>query len=1109
MVLHHLAEPQVLLGSFDAGALDRARAYALDRLVTGVEVELRDGGHLVARGEVHGSATRAYRVTVEISGLQDDAPRPAPLVDSWCTCPVTLQCKHGAALCLTLGHLARELPPEPDPDEPRAREVVPVWRRRLDAVLADLGASEPPVGEHPPLALRIGHDAGRRDRFAVGDGARVTLRPMRRGTRGWVKSGIDWQTVPSMVATRRHDPAQLEALAALQQALGGSYWYGGTEPSLADFGRRVVRLLRSARDAGIEVYADAPLSGLRLLDDPVSFAADTRLAGGGPAGPGGRRAGDAPADADLVVDLGVVVDDVVRPVSGLTLLGVPSHTVALVEDGVLTLAALEGAMPTATLRALAQDGPVVVPAEAAAELDDYLTRLRRFVPVTSSDASVAVPDRLTPRLSVAITWRDGSSADVRWGWAYGEDEARRACSVSSEESLGGVRDRAEERRVLAEHRERGPLDVEDREVGGSDAVSLALLEIPDWRSREGLEVHESHRPDFRRAESPARVTVELAGPEPSATATDGAPAATDWLDLTVVVEVQGERLPLPQVIAALTEGADYLVLPSGLYLPTDSPELTALSEAVAAAAEVHEREPGEGPGPGDLRVGRHDLDTLASLADLGDVDPSVADWVARARALRDLTGIPRPEPSGVSAELRSYQRDGFAWLAFLWEHSLGGVLADDMGLGKTLQVLALVAHTRGRGDDTPFLVVAPTSVVGAWATEAARHTPGLRVVPVTGTGTRRGGSVAELAAGADVVVTTYTLLRLEAEEYAAVAWGGVVLDEAQQVKNHRSRAHLAVKGLRAPFLLAVTGTPFENRLTELWSLLSLVAPGLYPRLASFTRSVATPVEKGDEAALARFRRRVKPFVLRRTKELVAPDLPAKQEQVLDVELAPRHRRLYDAHLARERQRILGLLEDFSENRVAILAALTRLRQLALDPALVDAEHEAVGSAKADLLLEHLGEVVAEGHRALVFSSFTGFLGRVSARLEAAGIDHAYLDGSTTDRAREVTRFRSGEVPVFAISLKAGGTGLTLTEADYVYVLDPWWNPAAEAQAVDRAHRIGQDRTVMVYRLVSTDTIEDKVMALKARKAALFAQVVDGGGASSGAITAEDVRALFE
>ena len=310
---------------------------------------------------------------------------------------------------------------------------------------------------------------------------------------------------------------------------------------------------------------------------------------------------------------------------------------------------------------------------------------------------------------------------------------------------------------------------------------------------------------------------------------------------------------------------------------------------------------------------------------------------------------------------------------------------------------------------------------------------------------------------------------------------------------------------------------------DLWSLLSVAAPGLYPRPVEFRDTYVKPIEAGEGAELlTTLRRRIRPLMMRRTKEQVARELPPKQEQVVTVPLHPRHRTIYDRHLQRERQRLLGLLdEDFSKHRIAILRALTAMRQLALHPALVDGAHAGAGeSAKIDLLVEHLGElaaeglehlqeVVAEGHRALVFSQFTGYLRLVRERLDREGIDYSYLDGRTRNRAERIEDFRTGTQPAFLISLKAGGFGLTLTEADYVYVLDPWWNPAAETQAIDRTHRIGQDKHVNVYRLVSEDTIEDKVVALQQRKRELFAQVVDDGDAMSGAVTADDIRGLLD
>ena len=342
-----------------------------------------------------------------------------------------------------------------------------------------------------------------------------------------------------------------------------------------------------------------------------------------------------------------------------------------------------------------------------------------------------------------------------------------------------------------------------------------------------------------------------------------------------------------------------------------------------------------------------------------------------------------------------------------------------------------------------------------------------------------------------------------------MSWAGLILDEAQYVKNHQAKTYRCVRELAAPFKLAITGTPMENNLMELWSLLSITAPGLFPDPQRFAEQYARPIERGgDSERLARLRRRVKPLLKRRTKELVAADLPAKQEQTLDVDLHPRHRKLYDTHLQRERKKVLGLLGDFDRNRFTILRSITLLRQLSLHPGLVDDDHDAVPCAKLGALVEQLGDVVGGGHRALVFSQFTGFLAKARERLDAEGIGYCYLDGRTHKRERVLERFKTGDDPVFLISLKAGGFGLNLTEADYCFLLDPWWNPATEAQAIDRTHRIGQTRPVMVYRMIARATIEEKVAALARRKAALFSGVMDEGDLFASSITAEDIRGLL-
>jgi len=1040
----------VLREHFDPLTLHRGREYAATGHVGAVHVITLGEGTATASANVRGTRPAPYRAQLTVEAVEGEL-----WLTSQCSCPVRFDCKHGAALALSLVRSETLQPPTE-------------WEAQLTGLLTQLADEVREEGGLTPLALEFELDTGR-GRFTHRDSPMVRIRPLRGGARQrWVKTGADWPDITAAVPGRAFARAQLRPLQELSRALQHErgFWYAGTGSPLDDFGPRVIELIAAAHAAGVELVAGHDLAGVHVHDERPELVVQA------------RREADGTR-----LEMGLDIAGAVRSGPHVLLIGHPVHSAAVLIEGVLHLARLAGQLPSQAAALLTRAGGLRVPEADTERLSALLGPLARLVPVRSPDDSVTVPEAPRPQAELRVTWRSSTHAEVTWHWRYGT----RLYPLASVDDLGTVRDAAVEKEIAATL----PAElVSAHEFTGGDALALALHELPSLRELPDVVVVEIERPEFRAAIDDPEIRFELAAPDAG---------HTDWLDLEVHVAIDGESVPLPDVLEALTRGDDFLVLPSGLYVATERPEFSRLHDVVAAAAQLRERD-------GDsLRIGKDDLGIWAQLDDAGVVDRQAGEWVARARALRDLVDIPRPEPTGLTATLRPYQRDGFHWLAFLWEHGLGGILADDMGLGKTVQVLALVAHASARGS-APFLVVAPTSVVTSWTSEAARHVPGLRVATVT----RRSDDVAALAAQADVVVTTYALLRLEQEQFAARAWGGLVLDEAQQTKNHQSKTYAAARRIQASFRLAVTGTPFENQLMELWALLSIAAPGLYPSPRQFRDLVANPVERGtDPSALERFRRRIRPFLLRRTKELVADDLPTKQEQVVAVELGSHHRRVYDAHLARERQRILGLLDDFDRNRVAILAALTTLRQLALDPALVDAEHEGIGSAKVDYLVDQLPEITAEGHRALVFSQFTRYLARVRDRLATAGIDTSYLDGSTTDRGRVIDEFRSGDAPVFLISLKAGGVGLTLTEADYVFLLDPWWNPAAEAQAVDRAHRIGQQRHVNVYRLVSADTIEEKVMALKARKAELFAQVLDGDSGASTALRAGDIRGLFE
>ncbi|QNN52416.1 DEAD/DEAH box helicase [Nocardioides mesophilus] len=1097
---------------FGAVTLERAQTYLRQGLVLQVSHEVDGEGDLDVRGSVAGSGSVPYQTYVAVGQAERGL-----WVYGRCSCPVGESCKH--ALALLLAVRAEQ--------ETTAYAGGRRWERQLGHVLDELDRrSTEEQDAHRPLALQVElklSTSAARHAWDGESGARrgsLRVRPLQRGARdNWVRSGVSWQDVPYLSTRRNAPPAQAavlgEMLATYRAASRQTYFGSESHLPLGAFGASLWPLLRRAVEAGLVLVPGAGIRDIVLRHHPVELELDVNTS----------------ETDEAHLRLGVRTDEDWFGAEELDLLGEGAeggHGVALWSpdasgarpaEWVLTLAPLARPAGPEVRRLLATGDTLVVPAEDREDLvTEYLPRLQRHVPVTSSDGSVRLPEPVVPRLGVTLTWVSVEEVQVLWTWRYRVAAGDREYTLGEPRGLRGFRRPQLEQQLLdalvlgddavyrlygSRRPDRGPTP--EAVFSGTAAIGFVEDALPALEAAAAaglLELTEvGERPDYREA---ATAPVVRFTSSPTAGDGDDDSTRTDWLDLEVLISVDGETLPLAHLLEALTRGQDRVILRSGVHVAVDRPEFAHLAELVGAAGELHEQ-PTDG-----LRVSHHDLGLWDELAEIGLVDAQAAQWVRSAQALRGLSGLPEVEPVDLEADLRPYQLEGFRWLTFLWQSGLGGILADDMGLGKTLQTLALVAHARRQGAG-PFLVVAPTSVVSTWAHEAATFTPGLVVREVTESQSRRGTSIAQVLDGADLVITSYTLYRLEADAYLAEQWGGLVLDEAQTVKNHQGKTHQAVRRLDVPFRLALTGTPMENRLMELWSLLSIVAPGLYPWPQRFQELVANPVERlGDTAALERFRRRIRPFLLRRTKENVAADLPEKQEQVLEVRLTREHRRIYDTHLQRERQTVLGLVEeDFDKHRIAIFRSLTRLRQLSLDPGLLDEEYDAVGSAKVDVLVDHLAELAAEGHRALVFSQFTSFLARVRARLDREGIASSYLDGTTRRRGEVVRGFKDGEAPVFLISLKAGGVGLTLTEADYVFVLDPWWNPAVEAQAVDRVHRIGQKRQVFVYRLVSENTIEQKVMELKARKAALFSRVIDGDGAMASAVGADDVRALFE
>ena len=806
------------------------------------------------------------------------------------------------------------------------------------------------------------------------------------------------------------------------------------------------------------------------------------------------------------------------------------------------------------------------------------------------------PPHLVLEISFDEQVRHDAQLSWRWEYPlnpFAEDSAEEASAQDSAgasdvyslpvfgypgEEGGEIRDERFEARVLRSVRailaaHPALSGLEERRIEGWETRELLSAILPKLRRVSAVQVRfNGTPPEFVEATD---ALIEI-------TVSEG--NSRDWFGLGIAVKVNNWTVPFAQIFEALDRGADRILLGNGTYFSLRRPEFKTLRTLIAEARELDDA-------GGELRINRHQAGLFSELESLAASVHTTARWDAQVRSLLELVEglddaeesakensekgaekasdkdiqdspalqktsrkktsrqiIPScPVPTGLQATLRPYQVEGFQWLSFLYEQRLGGILADDMGLGKTVQALALLAHaieehraaserTAERGESVepfaPFLVVAPTSVISNWAAEAERFLPEAKVVTITET-TAGKTPLAERVAGAHLVLTSYTLLRMDEDAYTGYArtlgrtvddltgklsapegWGALLLDEAQFVKNTGTRAWSIARAMPARTKIAMTGTPIENNLMELWALLAIVADGLFPSARAFRDLYARPAESGEDpahaaATAARLRRRIRPLMLRRTKELVAVELPAKNDTRVNLPLAPGHRRIYDTHLQRERQKVLGLLEDMDKNRFTIFQSLTLLRRLALDAALIDPEaYAGVSSVKRDYLVQQLPDLLEKGHRVLVFSQFTGYLKSISARLSEEGIGHLYLDGSTRNRAEVIEAFTSGQEPVFLISLKAGGFGLNLTEADHVFIMDPWWNPAAEQQAVDRIHRIGQDKEVHVYRLVAEGTIEEKVMQLKESKAALFDAVVGEGEFASAAVTAEDVRELF-
>ena len=704
---------------------------------------------------------------------------------------------------------------------------------------------------------------------------------------------------------------------------------------------------------------------------------------------------------------------------------------------------------------------------------------KTFLVVVKTNKLPRKAAHLSPRIAMDLS-HQGHTLSILPTLVYGEPPIARVDGDTV--TLYGkdvpVRRKDEERELILRLRDDLNLVPGRRvDLDGSEAIRFAA-KLRDWQLRTG---DEKHARVFENQSLSARLDLEnglfdvVFECEP--TLPNGAPADKDGKS------VPGRRADAEAVIRAWRDGLDLVPLQGGGWAPLPAQWLSEHGHLVADLLAARDPE---------KKLPTAALPELGALCEALDT-PKPLGVGKLAPLVEGFSGIPHVDlPEGIFAELRGYQKVGVDWLSFLRDAELGAVLADDMGLGKTLQTICTVS---GR-----TLVVCPKSVVYNWAEEIRRFRPGLRTHIYQGV--KR-----ELDRSADVTLVTYAVLRLDATVLQGEPWDTVILDEAQAIKNPTSQTARAAFELKGTFRVALSGTPVENRLEELWSLMHFANPGLLGGKSAFQERYAGPISVGDPQAASRLRSKIRPFVLRRMKREVLPELPPRTDAILHVELDDVERSVYDAvRVATKKDVALALSQG--GNVLAALEALLRLRQAACHAQLVPGQ-KAESSSKIDRLLEALEEATSEGHKALVFSQWTSFLDLVEPHLRAANIKFTRLDGSTRDRGAVVTQFQADDgPPVMLVSLKAGGTGLNLTAADHVFLLDPWWNPAVEDQAADRAHRIGQDRPVMVYRMVTKDTVEERILTLKERKRAL-ADVALGNADHAGGITRDELLALLE
>lgn len=1117
------------------------RDYWQRGLVTGLQVDHAQG---IVRASVMGTSPTPYQVELTFG--------PGSAVRTKCSCPVVIGCKHAAATMFAAKQSLKGRSSDIQPDRSVTHFAVTPERKGpiadpLPAALAQWATAMRPLAERS-----IGQQA-------IPSAAILYLVRVQAAVGGMRLSKK--RTLASLAAPGCPVRLVVEALDVALDATGkpigsgkkvqppGSYGTSYGSAHMTDADQLIVRRLQMrVGDADYE----GCLTGFGGADLFDRILATGRARWASVHGPALHRR------SPMETKLGWVDDDLGR--ARLAVEGVLPHCAVVLLSPPVFIDTMTGAVAPVDLGvspAMAEQLLRLPPIEPAA-VSALAARWSELVP--PGVPAPTVPEvrdlgRLTP-IPVLSLRMDQVELEDHYSRRYRySSKTKVACAIArlGFDYVGTTVDATTAERSLLVRDDQGLVrftrDPDAEFAGLARLLHTGLIPLVEFEDLEPAPRQDwDHAPDMPasphdfmsfllsdadtlraegwRVEIAPNFPLHIVAADPDSLSIDIVPSGIDWFDIELGATIDGERIDLVPALRRLLSTIDPNELDTlerelsepGQLLPV------ALGNGKVATLEAARVLPllrgllmlaaNDGTGTSKSRPGFSQLD-LGLLGEIEATTPNLR-WSGLetlrrlARELTQLRLAATPLPDGFAAALRPYQQTGFDWLEALARAGLGGLLADDMGLGKTVQTLAHIAAQKACGAlKRPVLIVAPTSVLPNWQAEIARFAPMLSALLSHGPDRRdRHDSIA----AHDIVLTSYPLLVRDAAVLAEESFDLVVFDEAHMLKNPQTASHAAARGLTADRKIALTGTPVENRLTDAWALFDLVVTGLLGNQRAFVRDYRNPIEKyGDMAAKVRLARKLRPFLLRRTKDEVAADLPAKSVVSLSVTLGPAQMALHESQriLMQERVREEIARVGLMRAQIIVLTALTRLRQVCCDPRLLPGHGAKFpGSAKLERLLELVDEMIAEGRRIVLFSQFTSMLDLIKPELDRRHHEWVELTGKTKDRTTPVARFQAGDVPLILVSLKAGGTGLNLTAADTVILYDPWWNPAVEAQAIDRAHRIGQRKPVFVYRMIATGTIEEKILALQQRKAALAEALWSENSATPAHLTEDDIAFLL-